>query len=160
VITVPPKPGGKVRIAISSPEILAHIRHEFASKGLDVQIEGLPSVDVVVTPGSGAAPATGALAEALNGLAGPHTRHRDPATARYRLALVPSGRKTVERPRRKLSPREAEVMDWISRGRSNADIAGLLQVQPKTVKNHVNRIFTKLGARNRVEAVLIWQRTG
>ncbi|MFD0518508.1 response regulator transcription factor [Paractinoplanes durhamensis] len=50
-------------------------------------------------------------------------------------------------------------MDWISRGRSNADIAGLLQVQPKTVKNHINRIFTKLGAANRVEAVLIWQRT-
>ena len=42
---------GRVRIAISSPEILAHIRHEFASKGLDVQIDGLPSVDVVVTPG-------------------------------------------------------------------------------------------------------------
>jgi DNA-binding NarL/FixJ family response regulator len=31
-------------------------------------------------------------------------------------------------------------------------------VQQKTVKNHVNRIFTKLGARSRVEAVLIWQR--
>jgi DNA-binding NarL/FixJ family response regulator len=41
----------------------------------------------------------------------------------------------------------------------NADIAALLRVQQKTVKNHVNRIFTKLGARNRVEAVLIWQRT-
>jgi hypothetical protein len=34
----------------------------------------------------------------------------------------------------------------------------LLQVQQKTVKNHVNRILTKLGARSRVEAVLIWRR--
>ncbi|GIM96071.1 helix-turn-helix transcriptional regulator [Paractinoplanes toevensis] len=161
MITVPAKPGGRVRIAISSPEILARIRHEFASKGLDVQIDGLPSVEVVITPGSGVAPSTGALADALNGLAGPHTHRRDPATARYRLALVPHGR-PADQPRDgrgPLSPREAEVMDWISRGRSNADIAGLLQVQPKTVKNHVNRIFTKLGARNRVDAVLIWQRT-
>jgi DNA-binding CsgD family transcriptional regulator len=175
--TVPP---GRVRIAISSPEILAHIRHEFASKGLDVLIDGLPAVNVTITPGTtGAPPATGALAEALNGLAGPHTRRRDPATARYRLALVPhrrsargpdSGRDQPDRPaspvspagtaeRRPLSPREAEVMDSISRGMRNADIAALLRVQQKTVKNHVNRIFTKLGARSRVEAVLIWQRS-
>ncbi len=169
--TVPATPGiaarGRVRIAISSPEILAHIRHEFASKGLDVQIDGLPEVEVVVTPGTGAAPAIGAFADALNGLAGPHTRRRDPATARYRLALVPHGRPAhkADKPAgrtgracRPLSPREAEVMDSISRGLPNADIAAQLKVQQKTVKNHVNRIFTKLGARNRVEAVLIWQR--
>jgi DNA-binding CsgD family transcriptional regulator len=156
----PPAARGRVRIAISSPEILAHIRHEFASKGLDVQIDGLPSVDVVVTPGAGATPATGAFADALNRLAGPHTKRRDPATARYRLALVPNRRPAARTVRgdRPLSPREAEVMDSICRGMPNADIAALLQVQPKTVKNHVNRIFTKLGARNRVEAVLIWQR--
>jgi hypothetical protein len=46
----PGEPGNRVRIAISSPEILAHIRHEFASKGLEVRIDGLPAVDVVVTP--------------------------------------------------------------------------------------------------------------
>jgi hypothetical protein len=38
-----------------------------------------------------------------------------------------------------------------------ADIAASLQVGHKTVKNQVNRIFAKLGARSRVEAVLIWQ---
>ena len=154
--------GGRVRVAISSPEILAHIRHEFASKGLDVQIDGLPAVDVLVTPGTGAAPAIGALAEALSGLTGPRTKHRDPATARYRLALIPrdstGGAQPVGRDSL-LSPREAEVMDSICRGMRNADIADLLQVQPKTVKNHVNRIFTKLGAGSRVEAVLIWQRS-
>ncbi len=173
MITVPAAPvptGGRVRIAISSPEILAHIRRQFASKGLDVRIDGLPAVDVVVTPGSGAAPDTSALADALNGLAGPHTRHRDPAMARYRLALVPHGRpghtaSSAGGPHRAhrcppLSPREAEIMDWISRGMRNADIAAQLRVQQKTVKNHVNRIFTKLGAGNRVEAVLIWQRSG
>ncbi|MFG1777015.1 LuxR C-terminal-related transcriptional regulator [Micromonospora sp. NPDC049051] len=176
MITIPGKPGaagGRVRIAISSPEILAHIRREFARKGLNVEIDGLPSVDVVVTPGGGAPPATGALADALNGLAGKRTRHQGPATARYRLALVPRdrrpapapgcGRGPVAAPSRAhghppLSPREAEVMDSISRGMRNADIAASLRIQQKTVKNHVNRIFTKLGARTRIEAVLIWQR--
>ena len=56
-----------------------------------------------------------------------------------------------------LSPREAEVMACISLGLPNADIAARLRVSRKTVKNHVNHIFAKLGARNRVEAVLIWQ---
>ncbi|ROT33432.1 response regulator transcription factor [Micromonospora sp. HM5-17] len=175
MITDPAPPGatgGRIRIAISSPEIIAHIRHEFASKGLDVRIDGLPAVDVVVTPGAGAAPATGALADVLSGLAGPRSRNRDPATARYRLALVPHHRPTraagrlpghaADPPRsdrrRPLSPREAQVMDGISRGMRNADIAAMLRVELKTVKNHVNRIFGKLGARNRVEAVLIWQR--
>jgi DNA-binding CsgD family transcriptional regulator len=158
------EPSGRVRIAISSPEILAHIRQEFARKGLDVQIDGMPAVDVVVTPSTGAAPATSALADALHGLAGPQTHHRGPATARYRLALIPHRRATGRtRPaspaRGPLSPREAEVMDSICRGMGNADIAALLRMQQKTVKNHVNRIFSKLGAANRVEAVLIWQRT-
>ncbi|MFF5055232.1 helix-turn-helix transcriptional regulator [Micromonospora sp. NPDC000663] len=176
MITVPAQPGAagaRVRVAISSPEILAHIRHEFASKGLDAHIDGLPSVDVVVTPRGDATPATGALAGALNELAGPHTRQREPATARYRLGLVPRVRRpsptlggnrapaggtscTHRHP--SLSRREAEVMDSISRGMRNADIAALLRIREKTVKNHVNRIFTKLGARTRIEAVLIWQR--
>jgi DNA-binding CsgD family transcriptional regulator len=173
MLMVPARPdnsGGRMRIAISSPEILAHIRQEFASKGLDVRIDGPPTIEVVVTPGAGARPATSAFADALNGLAGPHTRRRDPATARYRLALIPhqSSAQTQDTPKpgrphrayacRSLSPREAEVMDSISRGMRNPDIAAQLRVQQKTVKNHVNRIFTKLGARSRVEAVLIWQR--
>ena len=175
MLTVPSKPGpagGRVRVAISSPEILAHIRREFATKGLDAQIEGVPMVDVVVTPGARAPAASGALDDALNGLTGPRTRRREPATARYRLALIPNSRPAQDRdspcgrtsgsPRRpghrSLSPREAEVMESISLGMSNPDIAAMLHVQQKTVKNHVNRIFTKLGARSRVEAVLIWQR--
>jgi DNA-binding CsgD family transcriptional regulator len=165
--TVPATPGAtgsRVRIAISSPEIIAHIRHEFASKGLQVQIQGTPTVEVVITPGAGAAPGTGAIANALNGLAGPQTCHKGPATARYRLSLLPHERPAPPAPvvrgtAQPLSPREAQVMDSISRGLRNADIAALLRVQQKTVKNHVNRIFTKLGVRNRVEAVLIWQGT-
>lgn len=165
---LPAEPGGRVRIAIASPEILAHIRQQFVDKGWDVRIDGLPTVEVLVTPGRGPAPAPNALASALNGLAGPQTRQRNPATARYRLALVARGAANArpagaDRPSPtgggpSLSPREVEVMESIGRGLSNPDIATLLRVRQKTVKNHVNRIFAKLGARSRVEAVLIWQR--
>lgn len=56
-----------------------------------------------------------------------------------------------------LSVREAEVMVWLARGARNREIAQAMGLAPKTVKNHVNRIFAKLGAHTRVEAVLRWQ---
>lgn len=55
-----------------------------------------------------------------------------------------------------LSEREAEVMDLIARGRSNSAIASTLFLSEKTVKNHVNRIYAKLGVSNRGEAIADW----
>jgi DNA-binding NarL/FixJ family response regulator len=51
-----------------------------------------------------------------------------------------------------LSAREVEVLDLIAAGRSNAEIASSLFVSPKTAKNHVSSILTKLGC-TRTEAV-------
>ena len=51
-----------------------------------------------------------------------------------------------------LSGREVEVLDLIAAGRSNAEIAASLFVSPKTAKNHVSSILTKLGC-TRTEAV-------
>jgi DNA-binding NarL/FixJ family response regulator len=144
-----------VKIAISSPGLLAHIRREFAGKGLTVQVDGPPVVDVLITGD----PDDEALTEALRRLVGPDTYRRGPATARYRLTLVPvsTPRKTTPSGIPFLSRREAQVMESIGQGMRNADIAAALRVTEKTVKNHVNRIFTKLGVRTRVEAVLLWQ---
>ena len=184
--------GRRVRIAIVSPEIVARIRHAFASKGLDVRIDRLPTLELTIGPGPGASPAAAAFADALGRLVGPMPRERPAARARYQLSLlglreqadagetgnddteargpriVPTGRGgdvaarpvTVLRTSRPLSPREAEVMAYISLGMMNPDIADRLGVSQKTVKNHVNHIFGKLGARSRVEAVLIWQGAG
>lgn len=55
-----------------------------------------------------------------------------------------------------LSIREAQVMELIAQGRSNTDIARELFLSEKTVKNHVNRIYAKLGAESRGAAIARW----
>lgn len=51
-----------------------------------------------------------------------------------------------------LSEREQEIVRWISAGKTNTEIARILDLSVFTVKNHVHRIFGKLGATNRTEA--------
>jgi DNA-binding NarL/FixJ family response regulator len=55
-----------------------------------------------------------------------------------------------------LSSREAEIMSLIAEGHSNGAIAARLVLAEKTVKNHVNRIYAKLGADSRAAAILRW----
>lgn len=56
-----------------------------------------------------------------------------------------------------LSRREIEVMELIATGCSNGQIARCLFLSEKTVKNHVNRIYAKLGADSRVTAIGLWR---
>lgn len=66
---------------------------------------------------------------------------------------TPRGERTL---RELLSPREAEVMDLIACGHRNSDIAHLLYVSEKTVKNHINHVFAKLQVDTRSRAILAW----
>ena len=54
-----------------------------------------------------------------------------------------------------LSPRQREVLDSITRGLSNDNIATLLGISKSRVKQHLNELYEKIGAANRAEAVSI-----
>lgn len=161
---VPALPG-RVRIAITSPDILAQIRQVFASKNLAVEIVRLPYVEVTVRPAAGTAPRTGQPAAAARRLCAEYRLNVVETAAalpvRDRPRPAGTGRNAAEPgPADRLSRRQHEVMALVSRGVRNAEIADRLGLSEKTVKNHLNRIFRTLGARSRIEAVLLWQRHG
>jgi DNA-binding CsgD family transcriptional regulator len=52
----------------------------------------------------------------------------------------------------KLTPKEAEVLYWVVKGKINRDIGGILGSSPMTVKKHLERIFVKLGVETRTAA--------
>ncbi|MDE8345165.1 MAG: response regulator transcription factor [Acidocella sp.] len=54
-----------------------------------------------------------------------------------------------------LTTREAEVLVWIARGKSNRDISDILGISPRTVNKHLEQIFTKLGVENRASAAAL-----
>ena len=59
-----------------------------------------------------------------------------------------------------LTPREMEVLKLIAAGLSNKEIAEALVLSEKTVKNHINNIFSKLHVYDRSQAILYAIRQG
>ncbi|MDM7885600.1 MULTISPECIES: response regulator transcription factor [Curtobacterium] len=85
------------------------------------------------------------------------------------LQRVAAGERVLESPRRRvpsgpgvrwpgraegISDRQSEILALITQGKRNTEIAELTHLSPNTVKTHIRTLYSKIGAENRVDAVL------
>jgi DNA-binding NarL/FixJ family response regulator len=97
------------------------------------------------------------LCWAVRNIAGGNALIDPTVTSRLIRRFAAAARDTGQTPAAlaELTTRELDVLRQIARGRSNAEIAAELVVEESTVKSHVGRILTKLGLRDRVQAVVL-----
>jgi DNA-binding NarL/FixJ family response regulator len=101
-------------------------------------------LDAIATLARGDALIDPAVTRTLIGTRADRIRRRDPDSA----AIA------------SLTPRELEVLRLLAAGMSNSEIAAELVVTRETVKTYVSRLLSKLGLRDRVQAVVLAYRTG
>ena len=71
-------------------------------------------------------------------------------------AFTPLHQPAARKSRSRLTPREREVLHWISEGKTNSAIAIILGISPATVKGYVEIILRKLSVENRTAAARAW----
>ena len=84
-------------------------------------------------------------------------RFTTPSAGESRERAAPAPARVLAEP---LTDRESEVLTLMADARSNAEIAGELFIGEATVKTHVSRVLQKLGARDRVQAIVLAHRHG
>jgi len=93
---------------------------------------------------------------------GPHTLHAELALMflpHFHLALCRSwaAKSDAAAPKPNdawaLTTRQLEILNWVQQGKTNFEIAAILEVSPLTVKNHLQKLFKRLDVHNRTQAV-------
>ncbi len=135
---------------LSGFEVLAKIRKEFPQARCIVLSSYHGSEDIY------RALRGGALGYLTKDASGDEVLNAIEAVGRD-LRYIPSAvlNRLAERmPATDLTPREAEVLTCITRGRSNREIANELHIAEKTVRIHVSAVLDKVGARDRTQATI------
>ena len=68
--------------------------------------------------------------------------------------LAGAMRRRMQRPAVNLTPRESQILQLLGSGASIAEVAGALYISPSTAKTHMAKLYDKLGAGNRTQAVM------
>lgn len=98
----------------------------------------------------------GARLELVEGAAHVHSVGDSASLAKRICAFTAGGHRS---PTAQVSEREAEVLDLVAEGRSNAEVAARLVLSVRTVERHLLNAYTKLGVHGRSEAIATWLRT-
>jgi two-component system response regulator DesR len=123
--------------------------------------EASPATRVLLISGAGRMAPAAARAAGASGFISKDSDAREVVAAvrTVSFGLTTFAPKSAQ-PEPVLSEREREVLDLISAGSTNKEIAVALYLSPYTVKEHTSALYRKLGARNRAEAVQLAQRIG
>ena len=143
----------QMRVAWRSPQVAIWLRELFPSRG-----EALPN-DWLAWLAAGVSPehtSTGINGQALLlrnlgpvGLGEQMLllqRRSEPSAAANRLSTA------------SLTPREAEVLSWVAKGKTNRDVGDILGMSPRTVNKHLEHVFEKLGVETRAAAAALASR--
>lgn len=167
-------------VATTVPDVVLLDVHLPDRSGLDVNRQlarDHPDVKVIVLTMSEDHHA--ALAAIRDGARGYIVKGADPAQVEHALRTVMAGDVVLDRelahaitelaqlrggpspsPFPHLSPRELDVLELVARGLDNRTIARRLVLNPKTVRNHVSNILSKVGAADRAQAIVLARRHG
>lgn len=138
------------RVAWRSPQAWHWLQEAFCGDAIDpnaaslwLQQAGIAGNQAVVLPDGrqllARAMGTSGLAETMLLLS--HTAPEDASTRRLQNIT--------------LTRRETEVLSWLSKGKTNRDIADILGMSPRTVNKHLEHIFEKLGVETRTAAAAV-----
>nr|WP_275411212.1 response regulator transcription factor [Bacillus sp. B15-48] len=82
----------------------------------------------------------------------------DASLVQYAINFITQNRGKLSNEQHNLSRRETEILQLLSCGKSNKEIAEIFVISEKTVRNYISKIFKKINVSNRTEAAIYWLR--